>query len=222
MSLVPPTIDGKIQFFQSKITPWTTSATAIGTTTIAVTALGVKVSNAQDKLAAQIVALAAAKTATAELQAAIRDMQSAGADIIKQIRAKAATDGDSVYFLAQIPAPARPTPVPAPGTPTDFKATLNPDGSVKLRWKCTNPAGSVGTIYQLSRRTGATGPFVAIGGSGAKTFLDATVPAGAASVTYQVVAVRSTAMGTPAQFTVNFGVGGSGEATVLAGPKLAA
>jgi hypothetical protein len=43
-------------------------------------------------------------------------------------------------------------------------------------------------------------------------------------VTYQVTAVRSTGGGLPAQFVVNFGVGGTGEnvANVGAGPKLAA
>ena len=135
-----------------------------------------------------------------------------------------ATDGDNVYFLAQIPPPATPSPVPAPGTPSDFAATLNPDGSLGLKWKCANPPRSTGTIYQISRRTGAAGAFVSVGGSGARTFVDAGVPSGVASVTYQIVAVRSTAIGVAAQFTVNFGVTGSGEmmASVVSAPKLAA
>jgi hypothetical protein len=95
-----------------------------------------------------------------------------------------------------------------------------------MRWKCANPAGSQGTFYQVSRRTGTggAGVFVPVGGTGNKSFVDATVPAGVANVTYQVVAVRSTAMDLAAQFTVNFGVGGGGEAVASAGgaPKLAA
>lgn len=224
MSLVPPTIIGKINFFQSKNTPWAANAVAIGTTTTAVSALATKVTAAQTKLATQIAAHEAAKNATADLHAAVHDMANAGADIIKQIRAKAATDS-SVYYLAQIPPPATPSPVGAPGTPTDFKATLNPDGSLKLTWKCPNPTGSVGTIYQISRRTGSTGAFTSIGGSGTRSFIDSSVPAGVASVTYQIIAVRSTAMGTAAQFIVNFGVeSGSGEmvASVVSAPKLAA
>jgi hypothetical protein len=155
----------------------------------------------------------------------VRDLQNAGSDIIKQIRAKAAVDGDNVYVLAQIPAPALPSPVPPPGTPTDFIVTLNPDGSLKLRWKCANPAGSMGTMYQVSRRIGSGGPLVQIGGSGVKSFLDATVPAGTPAVTYQITAARSTALGVAAQFVVNFGVGGGGEMTasvVQGSPKLAA
>jgi hypothetical protein len=66
-----------------------------------------------------------------------------------------------------------------------------------------------------------------VGATGTKSFIDATVPAGVAAVTYQVVACRSTSIGVAAQFTVNFGVGGGGEmmaSVVGAGgaPKLAA
>jgi hypothetical protein len=183
---------------------------------------------AQAKLAAAIAAREAAKTATTDLRLAVRDMVGAGSDIIKQIRAKAATDGANVYVLAQIPPPAIPSPVPAPGTPTDFTAALNPDGSLKLRWRCPNPNRSQGTIYQVARRTGASGPFATLGATGVRSFDDPTVPAGVASVTYQVTAVRSTASGVAAQFTVNFGVSGAGEMTTsvvedtAAGPKLAA
>ncbi|MDB5323458.1 MAG: hypothetical protein JWN40_5089 [Phycisphaerales bacterium] len=224
MSLVPDTNEGKILFFQSKNTPWAANSTAIGTTTGAVTALATKVTSAQTKLAAAIAAREASKNATADLKAAVRDMATAGSDIIKQIRAKAATDGNGVYILAQIPAPATPTPVPAPGTPTGFSATLNPDGSLKLKWKCANPAGAGGTMYQVSRRTGSIGAFASIGGTGNRSFIDAGVPAGVASVTYQIVAVRSTAVGVAAQFIVNFGVAG-GEmvaSVVQSQPKLAA
>jgi hypothetical protein len=228
MSLIPPTIDGKIQFFQSKNSPWSTNAVAIGTTAAAVSALNTKVSTAQTKLAAAIAAREAAKTATTDLQLAVRDMQNAGSDIIKQIRAKAATDGDNVYVLAQIPPPALPSPVPAPGTPTDFVVTLNPDGSLKLKWKCANPPAALGTVYQISRRTGASGPLVPIGVSGSRSFPDGTVPAGVASVTYQIIAVRSTAVGVAAQFTVNFGIApetGAMTASIVESspaPKLAA
>ena len=65
---------------------------------------------------------------------------------------------------------------------------------------------------------------MAIGASGTRSFVDATVPAGTPTVTYQVQAARSTAVGLAAQFVVNFGVGGSGErvASVVSAPKLAA
>jgi hypothetical protein len=103
--------------------------------------------------------------------------------------------------------------------PTAFKVTLNPDGSLELTFKCSNPAGAGGTIYQVSRKIGA-GAWQMIGGSGEKKFLDDTVPTGTASVSYRVQAVRSTQKGTANYFTVNFGVGGGGEMTAtLAEPQ---
>ena len=48
-----------------------------------------------------------------------------------------------------------------------------------------------------------------IGDAGAKRFVDATVPAGTAQVTYQIQAIRSTAAGAWATFVVNIGVGSS-------------
>jgi hypothetical protein len=233
MGLIPDTINGKIEFYRSKTTPWTTNATAIGTTTTAVTALGTKVTAAQAKLDAQIALRAELKAATADLHLAIRDLAAAGGDIIKQIRAKAAADGDGVYVLAQIPAPAAPTPVPPPGTPTDFKVAVRADGALVLDWKCPNPPGASGTVYQVSRQLGADAPMTLLGASGGRRYIDTTLPAGgvaaataggAGGVTYQIVALRSTVAGSPAQFTVKFGCapGGAATASVVAGPKLAA
>jgi len=231
MPIVPPKKEEKVAFYNSKTTVWSANAVAIGTTTTAVTDLTTKVTAATTKLAAALAAKEAAKNATADADLAVRDMAHAGAAIIQQIKAKAAVTGDSVYILAQIPAPATPTPVPPPGTPTDFKAALNPDGSLKLTWKCPNPAGAAGTIYQIARRLGTGGsgaPFTPLTSVGARSLTDPTVPAGTAAVTYRITAVRSTTIGLAAEFTVNFATGASGEmvASVVAeeavAPKLAA
>ena len=118
------------------------------------------------------------------------------------------------------------SPVPPPGTPTAIRATLGGDGSLTLAWKCNNPRGASGTMYQVYRRATAAGEFTYLGGAGEKKFVDATIPAGAAQVTYQIQAVRSTAVGPWAQFNVNFGaVAGGGETAAAVGeksPKLAA
>src|SRR6201999_3984722 len=78
-----------------------------------------------------------------------------------------------------------PSPVPAPGTPYKFNVSLGSTGALALSWKCQNPRGSSGTMYQLHRRVGATGDFQYLGATGRKAFVDGTVPAGSASVTYQ-------------------------------------
>lgn len=212
-SVLPNTPLEKIQFCENHVDPWTTNATAIGTTSTAVTDLTTKTTAARAAYNAQQAAQLAAKAATGDYHMAVSAMASAASDIIKSVKAKAATSGDSVYTLAQIPAPALPGPRPAPGQPTDFVVQLDATGALNLAWKCPNPAGTSGTIYQVWRRIGSTGDFSYIGGSGTRSFVDATLPAGSSSVTYQIQAVRSTVVGPWAQFNVNFGVSGGGVMT---------
>lgn len=95
------------------------------------------------------------------------------------------------------------------GTPFEFIVGLLQNGALELRWKCSNPSGTQGTIYEVQRQIGSGG-FACVGASGVRSFTDDTLPSGSAPVTYQVTAVRSTSRGNPAQFTVNFGVGGPG------------
>ncbi len=223
MSLYPNTKTGKVAFFNSKVAPWTTNATAIGTTTTAVTDLQTKVTAAQDKLAAQVAAVQAAKTATMAADNAVAAVCVAGGDIIKSIRTKAATAGVGVYELAEIPNPATPTPVGTLGLPTNLKVELGQDGALTLKWKCANPRAT-GTIYQIWRRLDSETEFSYVGGAGGKTFVDATVPAGSTSIMYKMQAVRSTAAGPWATFTVLFGTGAGGgmTASLETTPKLAA
>ena len=109
----------------------------------------------------------------------------------------------------------RPTPAPrpAPGMPNRFTVALAGNGSLTLKWKSNNPKGSSGTMYQIWRRLGAatsTATFTYIGATGQKQFQDSTIPAGTASLTYQLQAVRSTAVGAWAQYNVSFGVSNGG------------
>lgn len=114
-----------------------------------------------------------------------------------------------------------PTPRPAPGTPAELKTQLNA-GALHMSWKCENPKGSSGTIYQIYRKVGA-GAFVYLGGSGEKKFTDAAIPAGATLLTYKIQAVRSTAVGLWGEFVVSFGALENGVAPeTIAALKLAA
>src|SRR6478735_1783564 len=164
MTLYPKTKPGKINWFNSKIAPWNSSATSIGTTSTAVTALQTLVTAAQAALADQVAAEQTVKTKTATADVAVAAMVVAGADIIKNIRAKAANSADPnvVYNLAEIPAPATPSPVSTLGTPTDFVVGLETDGSVTVKWKCTNPRAT-GTIYQVWRRLESETEFAYLG-----------------------------------------------------------
>ena len=225
MAIVPKKIQDRITFWVNHVTPFTTNAAQIGILPADATSLGAKADLAREKYDAKVAADQAARAATNELHVALDDLSRFGSILLKKVKAAAETSGDGVYSLAEIPPPATPGPVGPPGTPQAFKVELNADGTLVLKWKCANPAGAVGTTYQVARRIGAGGAggaggaFVAIGGSGIKEFTDATIPAGSSSVTYQITAVRSTAVGAPAQFTVNFGVGGGGEMTASVGPN---
>ncbi len=224
MALVPDTKQGKVTFFRSKVAPWTASPTEIGTTAANVAAFDVLVSAAEDKRAAQTSAEGAFRAAVEEADQAVEAMAKAGADIISAVRTKGRTDS-AVWALAQIPAPATPSPVGAPGTPSAMEVALNPNGSVVLSWDCANPAGSVGVIYHVYRQLEAVGDFTFVGGSGKKEFTDTTVPSGIATIVYKIQAVRSSAIGIDAEFIVRFGTaaGGAMTATVTAAsPKLAA
>ena len=213
MAIVPTKIPEKVAFYQSRVAGWTTNATAIGLSSSEMTTMSAKVTAAVNALADHIAAQQAAKDATIVMHDTVLAMGLYGADLIKKIKAKAGQSGNSVYALASLPSPVTPSPVGDPGLPTDFKVSLNQDGSVDLSWKCPNPPGAVGTLYQVFRRIGATGEFDYLGGSGQKAFTDATIPAGSSQVTYQIQAVRSTAIGPWAQFNVNFGVSSSGTTT---------
>ncbi len=164
---------------------------AIGTTTADVTALTTKTTAARAAYTAQQAAQSTAKAATLTLQNAVDAMSVSLAGIIKQVGAKAESSGNpGVYALAEIPAPATPSPVGPPGQPSGFAAQLDGDGSLIITWKCVNPAG--GTMYQVFRQIGGEGDFDYIGGSGEKKYIDTTIPAGATQLTYKVQAQRTT------------------------------
>ncbi len=214
MGITPQSRLGKIEFYESHVGPWGTSAVAIGVTTSAVTSLTALTVAARKAYGDYVAAQEAAKTATQTYYAKVRAMHDgpgAGADMIETIKAFAqTTNNPNVYTLAMIPPPATPGAVPPPGKPTDFSVNLLEDGSVKLNWKCSNPAGTGGTNYEVLRKSGSTTTFTYLGQVGKKSFTDMTIPAGATPSVYQITAYRSTQRGEPAQFTVNFGVGGGG------------
>jgi len=225
MSVVPNKYPQRVQFYEDHVTTWNNNSSAIGTNISKVQNLTTLMQQARTRLNEQQVALAAAKAATLAFNLAVESMSVEGASIIKQIRAQAETNGDSVYTLAQIPAPATPSPTAPPGTPTALKVTLDGNGALLLNWKCKNPKGTSGTIYQIYRKLGVSGEFTYLGGTGEKKFTDDAVPAGVTQVTYQIQAVRSTAVGLWATFNVYFG-NNAGQTTSAAvvenAPRIAA
>ena len=225
MGLLPKQYAARIAFFKNRLANWLSEATNIGTTTAAVTALQTAVTGAENALAEQEGAKAAAKTATLKLRQALTAMDNLGMGIVEQVRTKSRTAGEGVYVLADLPAPATPQPKSPPGQPYKLTVVVEQDGSLSLGWKC-DTAGASGTTYQVYRsNTGSTGAFEFLGGSGERKFVDATIPAGTTAVTYKIRGLRSTAAGPWNTFNVTFGAaGGGGAVTALVepAPKLAA
>ena len=110
MRLIPSNVDGKINWFLAHLPSFTTNAVAIGSSAPEVTALAGLTEAAQAARTAQQAAQDTAKTKTAALDAAVEAMMVAGSDLLKKVRAKAATGGNVIYELANIPAPAPPSP----------------------------------------------------------------------------------------------------------------
>jgi hypothetical protein len=210
MSLIPDTKIGKIEFCEQHQSAWSLNSVAMGSSAAAVTAWAAKVVASRSAYEAQKAAKLALRNATTTLDDSLRDMIEATTSIIKQVRARADLDGNGIYALASLPVPALPTPKPPPGKPTELTVTLDELGSLHLAWKCANPEGTAGTMYQVWRKIGAETALTYLGGTGQKKFDDNTLPAGSASVVYAIQAVRSTAMGLTATFNVNFGVSAGG------------
>lgn len=210
MGVLPRGRIEKVQFYETHRAPWEANAVAIGLTAAQVTALTALVDTARSNYDKMLSVRADALAATEAFNNSVTLMQNAGAAAIKAIKTKAAmTNNPNVYTLAQIPAPLPPGPAPTPGTPSDLAIGLLGNGALELRWKCSNPTGAGGVIYEVQRRlSGSGGSFAYIGSTGTRKFVDETLPAGTAVATYQITAIRSTARGAPAQFLVNFGIGG--------------
>ena len=92
-------------------------------------------------------------------------------------------------------------------------------GALQINWKCTNPPGTNGVVYEVRRRLGL-GEYTFIGAVGTKKFIDNTLPIGSSNVSYQVTGTRGNLRGVSSSFNVTFGVGGGG--LTIASVKMAA
>lgn len=220
-----------LQWCQAHVNVFNTQAANIGLTDTQAQAFQAAVAAAAGSLIDVQSAKDASRAATASATDRFSLLRASAAEMVRSIRTFAENTNNQaeVYQLAQISAPASPSPAPPPGQPFMPRVTLLENGAIRLAWKCNNPSGTQGTIYEVRRRVGGQGAFAFIGASGVKSFDDGTIPAGASQVTYEITAVRSTQRGVPAQFNVNFGVGGPGLVSVTLSepgamdtPKLAA
>lgn len=100
-----------------------------------------------------------------------------------------------------------PGPSPVPGTPTGFRVALLQNGALELSFKASNPSSPGNIVYQVLRQDAPQGPFAFLMNAGEKRFVDTSIPAGTASVVYQVTGYRGQQAGNPAQYQVRFTAG---------------
>ena len=209
MRVIPKSPTDKIRFVQARIAKWAQNFALIGLDAGEIADIEAKLSAAQAARQAQINAQQAARAATQAFHNAADALARASGNAVLKVRAKAQTTDDvQVYFRALLPRPKQASPVAAPGRPADFTVELDAIGQVNLRWKCKNPANAEGTVYEIFRSIDR-GPLEYLAVVGKKKFTDEGLPAGAASATYRVTAVRSTKRGPAALHTVFFGAIGT-------------
>ncbi len=214
MSIVPKRLNDFLPWASTHAAIWKVSPATIGLTAPQATAVDNAVNTANDNYSLQLAAYDKAKAATLTQQDSTSTARTAVADAIRSIRAFAEQQSNpsAVYAAAQIPSPATPTPMAPPGQPTDFKAQLNSDGSIRLSWKCPNPQGATSTIYFVRRRlANSTGAYTQVGVVGERAFVDDTIPSSSGGASYIVQAQRGTQLGAAGlAFTIQFGVDGPG------------
>jgi hypothetical protein len=196
-----------LQWLEGIYPVWSANAASIGLTSAQTLDLAQDVVNTRGAFTSvtDIRAESKAKTQTFYSQSdALSTKAGALLTIIKGF-AKASTDPEAVYQLAQITGKAPPSPVPAPQQPTIFSARLGGDGSVTIDYIGN---GAIGTVWQVSRKCAAESTFSFIGNADARTksFTDTTLPAGTAGADYQVQGVRGSETGQASfPLTVRFG-----------------
>ncbi len=222
MRLVPNSRAARIRFYQVRLGPWASNAAFIGLSADSVNHLidlteAARVAAFEHRAAQQ-----AARAAAQRFRDAVDAMHAgpgAGADMIDAIRNHAeSTDDPAVYTAALLPKPdtsSRPGSAPPPGKPTRIEAELLQTGAITLRWKCTNPKGTQGTVYLVQRQRGGKGPLETLGIASKKRFTDETIPVGGGDpygmVLYHITAIRSAKRGITATQPVQLGVGGGAD-----------
>ena len=213
MSVVPNRLLDFLSWAELHAEVWAADPVAIGLSVPQATALATAVATANSKYQEQLNALELARAATVKQQDATREARTLVADAIRSIRAFAEqqSNPNDVYTAAQIPPPAAPSPAAPPGQPTDFRASLNSDGSIRVTWKAANPSGQSGTVWFVRRRLNNSTTWTQAGVVGERSFTDETIPSSSGGASYIVQGQRGSVIGPASNaFTVQFGVDGGG------------
>ncbi len=205
MPVLPGTRLAQIQWLETRLPQWATAAAAIGLTAEQVAEMQTLTTDARAAYDTAQAARAATKNTTQAFHAASDAMRTRAGELINQIKAFAATTGDpNVYTEASVPPPASPSPAPAPAMPDNLTTTLLNDGSILLKWTATQPAPGAEVYFTVQRKLAGQAIFVNIGDTGEKKFIDASLPQGTPSATYQLIAKRGNHASEPSEAVTIF------------------
>src|SRR5690606_7607425 len=129
---------------QAHASVFSSHAADLGLTSAQTAAFSAGVAQTTLRLTNQQAARQAAQAATEAVNDAFVSLRRQAGEIVRTARAFAETQADpnAVYQLAELPAPAAPTPVPPPAQPSDLRVQLDAaTGALTLRWKAQNPKG---------------------------------------------------------------------------------
>jgi hypothetical protein len=207
-----------VTFGNMHIDPWNVNMVAIGVASADYMDFKSAASDAQAALTAAETARINSKAATDAYYSAVAKLRAKAAICVRSIQAKAKATGDTnIYALAQIspPDPRSHTGQP-PAQPTTLRATLNPDGSITLTWKCSNPRGVSRVVYFVQRKLDTETEFTLVDTVGEKMFTDKNLPFGTQQAVYMITGKAGSLTGPVSEaFTVMFGTGGGGALTIV-------
>jgi len=211
MAVLPNGRRQKVDFFSQRGPLLTANATQLGLNSTTVTAFLAKVTTAENDAKDMDSLRDAAKSATTRFYGSADIAIDEGREIIRTIKAFAASQADpnAVLALADIPRDQPPVPHTAPPAPGDISGSITTDGVLTVRWNAAESGQSNGIVFLVHRKVPGS-EWRMIGATFTKSYIDTTFDP-ASPTTYKVQAQRG-AFSSPFSPTlgVDLGIGGAG------------
>lgn len=212
----PNTIPELLSWGESHWPLWNTNAAQIGLTAAQAMAFKTLVQSSRSAFDAAEAARLASRNATQLQTNALTAMRANAGTLVAIIKAYAeATNNPNIYNLSGISPPDPRGSVAPPSTPENVRASLNPNGSLTLKWKATQPTGATGVQYQIFRQLDGEQGFTLVDTVGRKNWTDTSLPRGVDGVNYILQAKRGELTSEESdQLAVVFGSQGGGGFTI--------
>jgi hypothetical protein len=213
-TVLPNSRQDMIQWFSDRVADWATNAAAIGLSIDQITEIAGLVSTAESSSGSATAARIDSKDATLVFYTDSDALRSAGADLIKVIKAYAESNNDpGVYALASVPPPSPPTPAGPPDKPTELTTRLLQPFGIGIRWKGTV---SQSAYFGIWRKLSGETSFSLLNTTKNKSFDDTTIPNTVSGVEYFIAAYRDEFQVNSNTLAIQIGADGTGETLTLA------